>query len=850
MMNVNGTIRRDRAAGPTRTLWRQCRLLLLADPIAPNPFIRSIANRREPFAMTSAVRLFAIFLLVALTALAAPPSRAAGEDPAPDVVTGDLEALAAILADDAKRQELLTAVRGLIAAKKQVEAPPESGALGETLAEAASTTVETTSEILRTLFTTIRGVPEFMRWATVQVSDPRVQARGLARLEDLAIILAFGWTAEFLAWLALMRPRRSIASRSTENGLSQMALVVSRLVLGIIPLAVFFGAAYATYGLVDPSSMVKEVGLNFVYANLVARGAMVLAHIGLSPGAPQLRFIPLNDRTARFLTSWIRRFVWAGLIGYLLAEMARLFGAPPRAFEVMLKIVGTLLLVLGIVFVLQARARLAIWLRIRAKHAKGAVAASFLAGLAPIWHLLAIGYLCGVFATWAWTIEGGLVFLLRGTLLTLIILGLAWMASAGVRHLARQLAALSAKPSPAHTAFGRRIGHYGPLISLVLRGLIYLLVVLLTLEAWEIDALAVFKTPFGQRLLGALLSIGIVSAFALLVWEGASVAIERYLGQTDAVGRPIERSARARTLLPLIRRALLVFLSVLVVLITLSELGIDIAPLLAGAGVIGLAVGFGAQKLVQDVITGLFILLEDAVAVGDVVKVAGISGSVEDLSIRSIRMRDLAGSLHTIPFSSVDTVTNMTKDFAYYLLDIGVSYDDDTDRMAEICSVIVEEMREDPQFGHHVLEPLEVLGVDAFSESAVMLKARIKTRPLKQWAIGREFNRRLKKRLDELGIDMPYRRVTVYFGEDKPEELFARLGREDSARAATAAAAPTVVPPPPPPEPERPLERSVLVTAPPQAVPGHSAEPSTEPERATSRERASADLPDPFDETI
>ena len=215
------------------------------------------------------------------------------------------------------------------------------------------------------------------------------------------------------------------------------------------------------------------------------------------------------------------------------------------------------------------------------------------------------------------------------------------------------------------------------------------------------------------------------------------------------------------------RKALLLVLIVIVSLIALSELGIHIGPLLAGAGIIGLAVGFGAQKLVQDVITGVFILLEDSVAVGDVVTVAGIGGLVEDLSIRSIRLRDLSGSVHTVPFSSVSTVTNMTKLYSYYLLDIGVAYRENTDEVAEVCRQIVEQMRAEPEFAPEILEPLEVLGVDQFADSAVIIKARIKTRPIKQWMVGREFNRRMKKRFDELGIEIPFPHHTLYFGVDK-----------------------------------------------------------------------------------
>jgi small-conductance mechanosensitive channel len=202
-------------------------------------------------------------------------------------------------------------------------------------------------------------------------------------------------------------------------------------------------------------------------------------------------------------------------------------------------------------------------------------------------------------------------------------------------------------------------------------------------------------------------------------------------------------------------------------MVVLAELGVNITPLLAGAGVVGLAVGFGAQKLVQDVITGWFILMEDTIAVGDVAEVAGHAGLVERISIRTIRLRDLSGVVHTIPFSAVDSVKNFTKDFSYYLFEVGVAYREDTDEVVEVLREIDAEMREDPELGPDILEPLEVMGVDRFEDSAVIVRVRTKTKPLRQWAVGREFNRRMKKAFDARGIEIPFPHQTVYFGVDK-----------------------------------------------------------------------------------
>lgn len=199
----------------------------------------------------------------------------------------------------------------------------------------------------------------------------------------------------------------------------------------------------------------------------------------------------------------------------------------------------------------------------------------------------------------------------------------------------------------------------------------------------------------------------------------------------------------------------------------LKELGIDIGPILAAAGIVGLAVGFGAQNLVQDVISGFFILLEDQIRVGDVVKTAGHSGLVEKLNLRMVVLRDLAGNVQFIRNGTIDIVTNMTKDYSRYVFDIGVAYREDVDEVIEVIKQIDEDLRSDPDFGKVILEPIDVLGLNEFADSAIVIKARTKTKPIEQWRVGREFNRRLKKKFDELNIEIPFPHRTVYMGQEK-----------------------------------------------------------------------------------
>jgi small conductance mechanosensitive channel len=258
-------------------------------------------------------------------------------------------------------------------------------------------------------------------------------------------------------------------------------------------------------------------------------------------------------------------------------------------------------------------------------------------------------------------------------------------------------------------------------------------------------------SDLGRRIIGNVLSIGFELFVALAVWEIFAGAIDRYLNGVDATGMP--RRTRIRSLLPHLRTAMLSVLVVLTSLIVLSHLGVNITPLLAGAGVIGVAIGFGSQALVKDIITGLFILMEDQIAVGDVVDVGkDHAGVVEAISVRTIRLRDQAGAVCTVPFSEVTTVKNLTRDFAYVVARITISHDENIDRVVDILREVCTELAADQDLGASILDPFDYQGVDALDASAVVLLVRIRTTAGKQWAVGRAFNRRVKMAFDEHGI--------------------------------------------------------------------------------------------------
>jgi small-conductance mechanosensitive channel len=197
----------------------------------------------------------------------------------------------------------------------------------------------------------------------------------------------------------------------------------------------------------------------------------------------------------------------------------------------------------------------------------------------------------------------------------------------------------------------------------------------------------------------------------------------------------------------------------------LRELGFDVGPILAGAGVVGLAVGFGAQNLVRDMITGLFMLIENQVRVSDVAIINGTGGLVEEVNLRTTVLRSLDGTVHVFPNGTINTLSNMTREYSYHVFDLGVAYKEDVDRVMEVITDVGRELEAAEPYSEYIIQPLEILGVDKFGDSEVVIKGRIKTQPIQQWAVGREFNRRIKRRFDEEGIEIPFPHRSLYFGE-------------------------------------------------------------------------------------
>jgi small-conductance mechanosensitive channel len=546
------------------------------------------------------------------------------------------------------------------------------------------------------------------------------------------------------------RPRRFDAACL----MRRVPLVLASVALYLLPVLGFIVAGHVIAGsALGTTSLVRLVLLAVIDSYALCAVILHLAGALLAPHHRRLRLLPVRDATARYAMRWTRRLLVVAVVGYAAAEVGLLLGLSQAAHLALLKATVLVLHICIAIIVIQKRRVVRRW--IHAPAGATGIVPAVRDRLAAIWHWIALFYLAALWLVWAVELPAGYQWLSHVVLITLAVAVLAQLARRGGMAALDRLVLTGSELATHYPGLDRRLAFYHPILRTVVRVVVFLLALLLFLQLLDF---AVFQwliaSPLGERVAGSLTMLAITVLLALAVWEAANIAIERHLAHLTRQAQ-IARIARLRTLLPILRTALLVAVLTVTVLMVLSEIGVNTAPLLASAGIIGVAIGFGSQKLVQDLITGLFLLLENTMQVGDVVSLGGLTGVIEALSVRTIHLRAEDGSVHVIPFSSVGTVTNMTRDYGRAVIQVGVAYKENVDRVIEVLCGIVTEMRRVPQFKEVILGDLEVYGLDQLTASAVIIKGRIMCTPFARWSVGREFNRRMKARFEELGIEMP-----------------------------------------------------------------------------------------------
>jgi small conductance mechanosensitive channel len=341
---------------------------------------------------------------------------------------------------------------------------------------------------------------------------------------------------------------------------------------------------------------------------------------------------------------------------------------------------------------------------------------------------------------------------LRAGLSLLVLIGAAlviWGLQVALKTIIERLAGSGGDPLPARS---RKIGRLSVRIACLA---IAVAAVLAILRVWGLDISSLMQGPVGA-VLAILARVALILAVSLAAVEISQLGIVSLFNGIAARAETLRRASQLRTLAPVVAGVASTSLVVVAAMMALSTIGVEIGPLIAGAGIVGLAVGFGAQTLVKDFLTGIFLIIEDTVSVGDIVRVGDSGGLVEDMSLRTIKLRDFDGTLHVFPYSEAQVIHNLTKNFSYYVFDLSISYSSNIVKALDLMKATGEALRKEPEFAPMILEPIEVVGVDQLGDSGVVLKARIKTLPVKQWTVGREYLKRIKLAFDGAGIEIPF----------------------------------------------------------------------------------------------
>lgn len=732
-----------------------------------------------------------------------------------------LEALVVTLEDEGTRDVLVGQLRTLIAvhAGEAVEPEPQPESLGTTVLAVLSERTDAVRREMLTTFQAVQRVPQMYEWLRTQVTQEMSRDWWMELISKVVFTLLCGYLIERLVRASLRRPRKMLEENQQENVILRVVYLLGRTVLDVFPIAAFGATAYVLLPMLDPNETTRVVTLTLINAMVIARAVMAGTRMLLSPKAANLRLFPISDLSANYWYIWVRRLVEVVVYGYFMAEAAMMMGLPASPHAILMKLLGLIVSAMAVIVVLQNRVSAAAYLRGSTpqpgketddgenKQAEDDKVSEppierglplLRSRIADIWHALVIVYIATIFTVWVLEITGGFEYLAKASLLTVVILSVAALLIAGIRRAIDCRFAIRPEVLARFPILEVRANRYLPALKIVSDWLIYVVAGGTLFQAWGIGVLGWLDLEIGRRVLASSITIAVIVVVGFVFWEVISYFIERALQRAEERGGA-EQSARIMTLLPLLRRTLLLVLLGMIGLVIMSEVGINIAPLLASAGVIGLAVGFGAQTLVKDVITGLFILIENTIAVGDYVEVGGHEGTVESLTIRTVRLRDPSGSVHTVPFSEVSTVLNYTRDFAYAVMNIGVAYRENIDEVISVIQQIGQDMMKDSNVASNILAPLHVQGLNAFEDSAVVIRARIKVKPGYQWGMRRYFNRLMKNRFDELGIEIPFPHQTIYFGEDKEGKAPpAPVRVEQPANAAKVKPGKPLSAPPPP----------------------------------------------------
>jgi small-conductance mechanosensitive channel len=694
-----------------------------------------------------------VIVLTSLLMLMFPVAAQEQAAPADAATDASIAELVTILEDDAARAALIERLRGA-AVEAGAATDTQDLSLARRLAEYTKAVAEGTSATVRGLGLVVADLQQ--GWSGVISGDG-------AALRDMLIDLVLVGVILFGAFLLLRVVVRAMESRVAARVVGRhwsvrlaAALGFGLVDLGSVLLAWAVGY-FSAVTLIGEQGGQMEVNQSLLLnAFLVVELVKLVVRIILAPGYPALRLLPVGDSNAAYWHFWAARII--SLIGYTFLFASPLLAAtfaPSAAASLQVLVMATAVTI-GIVVVLQNKEDVRQWLDGIAARRDSSGFGQLLMVIGRIWHVLAITYLLALLVVWFTNPDEALPFMLGATVQSAIAVMVGTVVAGFIARFVTGGLNLPPDVRRRLPLLEARLHAYVPKVMLVVRWAVILAVVAAIVQAWQIFNVVQWATSDGGlQALGAVISAALI-ILACIVAHIVVASWVEYRLNTQMGRAP---TAREKTLLNLFRNAFTVALVVFGLMLALAQIGVNIAPLLAGAGVIGLAIGFGAQKLVEDIITGIFIQFENVMNEGDVVAVGDKSGVVEKLTIRSVTIRDLSGTVHLIPFSSVSQVSNMVRGFSYHVAEIGVAYDSDIGEVKQALQEAFTRLME-TEHKAEILDELDMQGVIAFGDSAITVRARIKTLPGKQWGTGRAYSEIVKTVFSEKGIEIPYPHVT------------------------------------------------------------------------------------------
>jgi small-conductance mechanosensitive channel len=679
-----------------------------------------------------------LLVMVALAGLLAGGPVLAQSEAPPEPAPADLSALAALLRDPA--------IQAWLQAQAEQQSPAAAQpATSEPQAahHAMVSQLDATRAFLHGLVAAVPHLPGELDRAWRMLAGDMQERTAIEIALLLAVFGALGFGVEWLFWWATTGFRRRMIAVGLDTVRERLQAVGRRFAYGIGVVLAFALGSIGAFLLFEWPPALKEVVLAYLLVFLIIRLALVLGRILLAPGAERFRVVPMATASARF---W---FVWSTvLIGWfafvrITLDVLILLGTSEPARALVGLACGVVLVGLTLYVVWRHPERES-GLRVRRSQRVSTWLLSVY--VVVVWLLLFTGSVAPFYV--------GVILLL----LPIAIRG----AQLAVNHLLRSAddeTAADAVPSVTAVCLERGLR------AALLIGGAYLIAWTLGVDFGALTA----QDTLTMRLLRGAINVVVIVLLADFAWHLARAWIDCRLAETEAGGEveaaEVRRRARLRTLLPILRNLLMVVLVTMAGLMALSSMGVEIGPLIAGAGVVGVAIGFGAQTLVKDIISGMFFLLDDAFRIGEYIISGSYKGTVESFSLRSIKLRHHRGYLYTVPFGELGAVQNMSRDWVIDKLSVGVTYDTDVDKVKQIIKQIGKELQADEEFAPHIIETLKMQGVEQFGDFAIQIRMKMMTKPGEQFVIRRRAYAMIKKAFAANGISFAFPTVTVAGGE-------------------------------------------------------------------------------------